>query len=305
MWNVYLPLLGYKHVNGPDGATLVPYLAQDMPTVSADGKTYTLTLRKGLKYSDGTPIKASDFAATIERDYKVDSPGVGFFGEHRRRRHVRQDEDGSHQRHHHRRRDRQDHDQAELAAGRLRVHPRDRVRGARARELAGQGHVDEPAAVDRPVHDQELRAEQVGDRRPQPELRRERLRRQRAGRQPGQDDDRHHRRRHGGTAADDQRPGRLRLPPVPPDRLARLQQKYGDQIKVYTPANTYYFFMNNRVAPFDNLKVRQAVNYAINREALVRIYGGLGRRRRTCFRRRIRSTRSSTCTRTTSRRRSS
>ena len=40
MWNVYLPLLGYKHVNGPDGATLVPYLAQDMPTVSADGKTY-------------------------------------------------------------------------------------------------------------------------------------------------------------------------------------------------------------------------------------------------------------------------
>ena len=33
--------------------------------------------------------------------------------------------------------------------------------------------------------------------------------------------------------------------------------------------------MNNRVAPFDNLKVRQAVNYAINREALVRIYGGL------------------------------
>ena len=63
---------------------------------------------------------------------------------------------------------------------------------------------------------------------------------------------------------------------IPPDRLASTQQKYGDQIKVYTPANTYYFFMNNRVAPFDNLKVRQAVNYAINREALVRIYGGLG-----------------------------
>jgi peptide/nickel transport system substrate-binding protein len=34
--------------------------------------------------------------------------------------------------------------------------------------------------------------------------------------------------------------------------------------------------MNNRVPPFDNVKVRQAVNYAINREALVRIYGGLG-----------------------------
>jgi peptide/nickel transport system substrate-binding protein len=80
MWNVYLPLIGYKHANGPDGATLVPYLAKDMPKVSADGKTYSLTLRSGLKYSDGTAIKASDFAATIERDFKVDSPGVGFFG---------------------------------------------------------------------------------------------------------------------------------------------------------------------------------------------------------------------------------
>src|SRR3954449_3947007 len=62
---------------------------------------------------------------------------------------------------------------------------------------------------------------------------------------------------------------------IPPDRLSATQSKYGDQIKVYTPANLYYFFMNTRVAPFDNLKVRQAVNYAINREALVRIYGGL------------------------------
>ena len=80
MWNVYLPLLGYKHVNGPDGADLVPYLAQSMPTVSSDGLTYTITLRKGVKYSDGTAVKASDFPATIERDYKIDSPGVGFFG---------------------------------------------------------------------------------------------------------------------------------------------------------------------------------------------------------------------------------
>jgi peptide/nickel transport system substrate-binding protein len=62
---------------------------------------------------------------------------------------------------------------------------------------------------------------------------------------------------------------------IPTDRLAATQQKYGNQIKVYTPANTYYFFMNNRQKPFDNVKVRQAVNYAINRDALVRVYGGL------------------------------
>jgi peptide/nickel transport system substrate-binding protein len=61
----------------------------------------------------------------------------------------------------------------------------------------------------------------------------------------------------------------------PSDRLADLQANHADQIKLYTPANTYYYFMNNRVAPFDNVKVRQAVNFAIDREALVRIYGGL------------------------------
>ena len=93
MWNVYLPLLGYKHVNGPDGATLVPYLAQALPTVSSDGKTYTLTLREGLKYSDGTPVKASDFPATIERDFKIDSPGVGFFSNIVGADDVREDED--------------------------------------------------------------------------------------------------------------------------------------------------------------------------------------------------------------------
>jgi peptide/nickel transport system substrate-binding protein len=80
MWNVYLPLIGYKHVNGPDGATIVPYLAQALPKVTNGGKTYNFTLRQGVKYSDGTPVKASDFKSSIIRDFKVDSPGVGFFG---------------------------------------------------------------------------------------------------------------------------------------------------------------------------------------------------------------------------------
>ena len=79
MWNVYLSLLGYKHVNGPDGATIVPALAQSLPKVSSDGLTYTLTLRKGLKYSNGTPVKASDFTYTVKRLFLLDSPGVGFF----------------------------------------------------------------------------------------------------------------------------------------------------------------------------------------------------------------------------------
>ncbi len=37
------------------GAELIPGLASDLPEVSADGRTYTLALREGLTYSDGTP----------------------------------------------------------------------------------------------------------------------------------------------------------------------------------------------------------------------------------------------------------
>src|ERR1700751_5124753 len=79
IWNVYLPLLGYRHVNGAGGATIVPYLAKSMPTVTDGGRKYTLVLRKGLKYSNGQPVKASDFKATVERDFKLDSPGAGYF----------------------------------------------------------------------------------------------------------------------------------------------------------------------------------------------------------------------------------
>jgi peptide/nickel transport system substrate-binding protein len=46
-------------------------------------------------------------------------------------------------------------------------------------------------------------------------------------------------------------------------------------LKISTPANTYSYFMNTRLPPFDKLEVRQAVNYAIDRNALVRLYGGL------------------------------
>ena len=64
---VYTGLVTYKHEPGAAGADLIPGLAEAMPTVSADKKTYTFKLRSGLKYSDGTAVKASDFENTIKR----------------------------------------------------------------------------------------------------------------------------------------------------------------------------------------------------------------------------------------------
>src|SRR3954451_8954513 len=78
MQNIYIGLLTYKHVNGPEGATIIPGMAQALPKVTNGGKTYSFTLRKGLKYSDGTPVKASDFEHTIKRLLFLGGPFSSF-----------------------------------------------------------------------------------------------------------------------------------------------------------------------------------------------------------------------------------
>jgi peptide/nickel transport system substrate-binding protein len=276
MWNVYLPLIGYTHANGPDGATIIPYLAKDLPKVSADGKTYSFVLKSGLKYSDGTPIKASDFAATIERDFKVDSPGVGFFGNIVGADTFAKTKTG------HISGITTDDKTGDIT---IKLNsPQGDFSNILATEFAALVPANAPAKDQSTtplpssgpymiksyppnkkailVRNPNFNASDFGGNVPagNPDMMTidiigdDTVALQRVI--SGQDDYDFHQ--------------------IPPDRLASTQQKYGDQIKVYTPATTYYFFMNNRVAPFDNLKVRQAVNFAINREALIRIYGGLG-----------------------------
>jgi peptide/nickel transport system substrate-binding protein len=79
MWNVYETLLTYRHVDGPAGYKLVPGLAQSLPTVSKNGKVYKFKLRKGLKYSNGAAVKASDFEWAIKRGFLAQGQGVGFY----------------------------------------------------------------------------------------------------------------------------------------------------------------------------------------------------------------------------------
>jgi peptide/nickel transport system substrate-binding protein len=71
-WITYTPLLTYAHKNGLAGTQIIPGLAQALPVVSNGGRTYTLTLRPGLKYSNGQAVKAGDFTYAIERALKLD-----------------------------------------------------------------------------------------------------------------------------------------------------------------------------------------------------------------------------------------
>ncbi|MEA2156743.1 MAG: peptide/nickel transport system substrate-binding protein [Solirubrobacteraceae bacterium] len=78
---VYTSLVTYKHATGTAGNDLIPGLAEAMPTVSDGGKTYTFKLRPNLKYSDGTPIKASDFENTQKRLHTLGGPFSSFTNE--------------------------------------------------------------------------------------------------------------------------------------------------------------------------------------------------------------------------------
>jgi YVTN family beta-propeller protein len=68
---VYDGLVAYRRVSGVAGATLVGALATAAPPPSRDGRTYVFTLRSGVRYSDGRPVRPEDFRASMERLLRV------------------------------------------------------------------------------------------------------------------------------------------------------------------------------------------------------------------------------------------
>jgi peptide/nickel transport system substrate-binding protein len=64
---MYDGLVAYRKVGGAGGATLVPDLARQLPVPTRGGRVYRFELRRGIRYSDGTPVRATDVRASFER----------------------------------------------------------------------------------------------------------------------------------------------------------------------------------------------------------------------------------------------
>jgi peptide/nickel transport system substrate-binding protein len=276
MWNVYLPLLGYRHVNGPAGAKLVPYLATSLPHISRDGRTYRLTLRNGLRYSNGKPVMASDFKKTIERDFQLDSPGAGFFrnivGAERFAKRQKGGIRGI---------------VVDDAARTIAIHlvsPQGDFQNVLASEFAAPVPPNAPAA-DTSLHPLPSTGPyEITSYQPKSRILEQRNPYFQAWRfhgiVPAGNPD--HvtwdivpsasvALRHVISGQDDW----MGYYQIPSARLSAIEQKYERRLRPFTPPNLTYFFMNTRVPPFNNVKVRRAVNYAISRRWLRHLAGGL------------------------------
>ena len=75
--SLFSRLLDYE----PGTTNLVPDLATEMPEISADGKTFNFQLRDDVKFHNGRVLTADDVKYSIERavNPKTQGPGAGFF----------------------------------------------------------------------------------------------------------------------------------------------------------------------------------------------------------------------------------
>ncbi|MEA2331431.1 MAG: peptide/nickel transport system substrate-binding protein [Thermoleophilaceae bacterium] len=274
MWLVYTPLLTYPRTGTDRDSELIPGLAEELPTISEDGKTYELTLRKGLKYSDGKPVKASDFEHTIKRVLNLESGGSAFYLVI----------DGA-----------QDYIDAGKCEGDISGIETDDKTGKITINLAEpDGSFSHVLAMwfaglvpgDTPCKNMtESPAPGVGpymltesvpnrqfvmEKNPNfPDLGEEVP--------PGNVDKITVKIvKNAVRQAQDVISGDLDYiqDPPPADIKPEVKAKYSDRYEEITTASTYYMFMNNRVAPFDKKEVREAVNIGLDKPALARLFAG-------------------------------
>ena len=66
-------LVGFRRVSGAEGSLLVPDLATSLPRPSDGGTTYTFQIRPRIRYSTGATVAPDDFRRAIERVYTTES----------------------------------------------------------------------------------------------------------------------------------------------------------------------------------------------------------------------------------------
>ena len=272
----YPGLLVFPHKSGSAGAEPVPGLAEDMPEISADGKTDRFKLREGLKYSDGSPVRASDFKSSIERLLAQDSQGSSFYtGIVGAEEYLETKKGGI--------TGIETDNQARDITIKL-TEPR----GSFTFELAIPFAAIVPG--DTPKSNQ--------TKNPPPGAGRYVIKNVRINRGYDMVKNTNFSPSLEGTAVDAGKADAFdvgiygseanqvtritrneldfMVDNPPADRVAELRSQYeGTRFRQFVTPSTFYFFLNTETPPFDDLKVRQAVNHAIDPDAINRVQGGV------------------------------
>ena len=273
---VYIPLLTYKAAAEAEGSEIIPGLAKEMPKVTNGGKTYTLFLRPGLKYSNGEPIKAGDFKYAVERAFLTNSGGSPFYTDI-------------------------------VGAEKFAETKKGGIPGIKVNEKTGEIVIDleNPrgtfnnelalmfvAPVPQNTPDEDQSANPIPASGPYMITQSQPGRGWTYERNPywAKDNGKEIEipaghvdkieievQRNQSTQINDVESGKLNwiFDPPPTDRYQEVKEKFeGSQFTSEPTISTYYFWMNQSEEPFNNLKVREAVNYAVDPAALERIYTG-------------------------------
>jgi peptide/nickel transport system substrate-binding protein len=271
---VYTGLLTFRHAEGEPGARVIPGLAEDVPEPTNGGRTYEFQLREGLEYSDGSLVKASDFENTIKRLLKLAGPyssfltGIEGAAEFQENGDFDADIPGI---------------ETDDRTGEITINltePDTKLKFA----LAEPYTAPTPAAKSPPKSLTKSPPPGVGPYRievvdPSREFV---LTRNRRFDIPGLP--KGHLDRITGVVTEsiprmtqDVIRGKLDYMTEDPagDLLPLVRQRYPDRFREdANPPNTYYFFLNVTIPPFDSKEAREAVNYATDSRALVRVFGG-------------------------------
>jgi peptide/nickel transport system substrate-binding protein len=273
---VYPGLLTFPHESGPAGAEPVPGLAEAMPEVSEDGKTYRLKLRENLEFSDGTPIRASDFKSSIERVLAQDSQGASFYtgivGGEEFLKTKKGGVTGI---------------EADDETGEITIELTE-PRGSFTYELAIPFAAVVPGDTPR----------RNMTKNPPPGAGRYVIRNVRVNRSYEMVKNPNFSQSLEGTAVDSGKADKFdvgiygsesnqvtritrneldfMVDNPPADRVADLKGRFeGTRYREFTTPSTFYFFLNTEAPPFDDVKVRQAANHAIDSDAINRVQGGV------------------------------
>jgi peptide/nickel transport system substrate-binding protein len=277
--DTYLGLVVKAHVScqTQNCTKILPGLATTTGTVTNGGKNYKFTLRSGLKYSNGEPVKASDFKSTIIRDFVLNSPGIGFFsnivGIDACEANPTKCKDIS---------GIVTDDNAGTVEIKLKQPASDFLyvlsipfTSVVPGSTPQKDTENPPPPANGPYYFASYAPSKSMVMQRNPYWKKGEI----ASVPDGNPD------KISITLTDDQAQSAQLVASgqymydaniLPTDRLAYYKQHYAKQINFFTTPSTYYFFMNQRTPPFNKLQARQAVNYAVNRQALVNLRGGLG-----------------------------